>query len=204
VVEFRPHRYMHFYPITLYHVERFAWEQALFSAETATVLGDRERAPAWEIGPAGASRIAATGLSWRTGEALAAWLGGRLPGRAEWLLARTLWAGRPALGSPAGPGAHVGVPGCDARVRTLAARLLAAGPPRGGLLPERYGDLVSEFSEAPLGDRWVLRQLDGPTRLDAERGVAVPIEGAGASVVFDECEVVPIDTRTGPTGRGAR
>jgi hypothetical protein len=198
VVELRPRRYIHLYPVTVYHIERYAWSLAGFAPEIAGVLDDRERTPARHVGPAAAAEIIAVGLSWQTAEAVASWLGGRLPCRAEHLAAAASWQQRPELDADAV------LPGEDGRLPAIASRLLSAGVRRERLLPDRYGDLVSEFSEPPYGDRWVLHHPQGMTRIAAERGLQVPLEGAGLSAVFDERDVLPITTGTVPRGRGAR
>ena len=201
VVEFRPHRYVHLYPLTIYHLERFAWETGSFTPEVAEILGDRARPGAWRAHPADGHLLIATGLCWRTGEEIASWLGGRLPGRGEWMGAALSWKERPAsalAGAIASGGSATG----DPRACALATTLLASATPRERVLPQGYGDMVFEFSEPPLGDRWVLRPSGSVTRIDADAGATVVLAGAGLSVVFEERDVVPLPPGAASSERG--
>jgi hypothetical protein len=173
--------FIHIYPFTCYHLERFIWTTAPEGYDVDALIPFRERPTPSDLDPSTARAIWAKGLAFPQAVEIAAWLGGRLPSKREWREAATsVWpnAARLAVQAPVADGA-------DSRLVVAMEVLASGGHPREQLLPEGFGVFATGFSREPYAELLVLRTEGDATYLRADGAIQKPQNGFGMCCVFE-------------------
>lgn len=174
--------WIHAFPATVYHVERFIWESAPDDfAEFDLDFGDRA-APA-EVDPKSASKLWARNLTAKQSVSVARWLGGRLPTRTEWTEASNVWA------SKGYSAALQATDSGDARIGVVVGRLAHSGVVRrADVLDASFCEFATEYRREPFGTLHLLSAMRAPGVLtdsaskgfrDADTGFCCVFERSG-------------------------